>query len=204
MRKLLAGLICAAMFVAYLATPFVSAFQIRQAVRNGDVDLLENLVEWPQVRESLKSSIASLDRAKRENAMKHGMPQPSLWERIKAAAMPVDTLIDRYVTPAGVVQMNAARQTWKSVTASATAVKGSTSSTVASEAVDPIDSTELSRIERFVRFYKQVKRAEFLSLTKIELEVADRKVPERRYVGTMEFRGIGWKLTDLQVVGKGF
>jgi hypothetical protein len=204
MRKIVAGLICLTVFVAYLATPFVSAFQIRQAVRSGDVDLLENLVEWPQVRQSLKSSLATLDRAKRDNATKHGMPQPSLWERIKAAAMPVDTLIERYVTPAGVVQMNAARQTWKSVTASASAATSSSGHTLTADSVDPIDQADLPRVQRFVRFYKQVKRAEFLSLTKIELEVADRKVPERRYVGTMEFRGIGWKLTDLQVVGKGF
>ena len=58
--------------------------------------------------------------------------------------------------------------------------------------------------ERFVRFWQRVKRAEYQSLTRVELEIADRRVPERRYVGTMEFRGIGWKLTQLQVVGQGF
>jgi hypothetical protein len=202
MRKLVAVVLLLLAAVGYLATPFISAFQIRQAIRAGDAALLETLVEWPHVRASLKASLAEREREKK--ALAGDQPRPSLWQRIKAAAMPgslTDGLIDRYVTATGVIQMHQARATWKSLTKRDA---GSTVQTLSADALDAADAADRPAIERFVRFWQRIKRAEFKSLQQVELEIADRNVPERRYVGTMEFRGFGWKLTRLDVVGIGF
>lgn len=204
MRKVVAVALIIGAVAVYMLTPFLSAYQIRNAIRSGDTALLETLVEWPAVRESLKSSLAELDRQKAEHANRHGIPTPSLWSRIKAAATSgmADRMIDQYVTASGVVAMNEARAKWKSVTQS-DASPGVQA--LAGDAFDPAsDASDQSALQRFARFYQRVKRAEFKSPGVVELEVADRKVPERRYVGTMEFRGLGWKLTKLDVLGVGF
>lgn len=204
MRRLAAIVLVALAVGGYLLSPFLSAYQIRRAIKTGDTALLENLVEWPAVRDSLKLSLAEIDRLKAEASNRHGIPSPSLWSRIKAAATAgmADRMIDQYVTAGGVIQMHQARTTLRSVTgtgmpAGATAIAG--------DALDPsADDTTESAVTRFARFWSRIKRAEFKSPGLIELEIADRKVAERRYVGTMEFRGLGWKLTKLEINGVGF
>lgn len=206
MRKVVALAMVACALGVYLLTPFVSAYQIRQAIRSGDTGLLETLVEWPAVRESLKASLADIERKKTEHATRHGIPSPSLWSRIKAAATAgvAERMIDQYVTPTGVVEMHNARATLRSAANSVTATP-SGAEALAGDALDPsADPAGENAVARFLRFWSRVKRAEFKSPSLIELEVADRKVAERRYVGTMEFRGLGWKLTKLEVQGAGF
>ncbi len=206
MRLVVAVAMILAAVGSYLLTPFLSAYQIRQAIRSGDTGLLETLVEWPAVRDSLKTSLAEIERKKTEHATRHGIPAPSLWSRIKTAATAgvADRMIDQYVTASGVVDMHNARATLKSVTGgNVTPPAGAEA--LAGDALDPTaDPVGENAVSRFVRFWSRVKRAEFKSASLIELEVADRKVPERRYVGTMEFRGLGWKLTKLEIHGVGF
>jgi len=204
MRKLVAVVLVALAAGSYLLSPFLSAYQIRRAIKTGDTALLENLVEWPAVRDTLKSSLAELDRQKAEKSNRHGMPQPSLWSRIKAAATAgmADRMIDQYVTAGGVIQMHQARTALKSVTGTGLP-PGATA--IAGDALDPsADDSTGNAASRFLRFWSRIKRAEFKSPGLIELEVADRQVAERRYVGTMEFRGLGWKLTRLEIHGVGF
>lgn len=206
MRLVVAVAMILAAVGSYLLTPFLSAYQIRQAIRSGDTNLLETLVEWPAVRDSLKTSLAEIERKKTEHATRHGIPAPSLWSRIKTAATAgvADRMIDQYVTASGVVDMHNARATLKSVTRDSVAPPAGAEA-LAGDALDPTaDPAEENAVARFVRFWSRVKRAEFKSASLIELEVADRKVPERRYVGTMEFRGLGWKLTKLEIHGVGF
>jgi hypothetical protein len=66
----------------YIASPFVSAWFIREAVRNGNSDYLARAVEWPSVRETLKPSIVriALNLPDPEE-----QPQASsgLWQRLK-------------------------------------------------------------------------------------------------------------------------
>lgn len=204
MRRLAALGLVALVAGSYLLSPFLSAYQIRRAIKTGDAALLEHLVEWPAVRDTLKSSLAELDRQKAEMSNRHGVPQPSLWSRIKAAATAgmADRMIDQYVTASGVIQMHQARTTLKSATG-AGLPPGATA--IAGDALDPsADDSSDSALSRFARFWSRIKRAEFKAPGTIELEVADRQVAERRYVGTMEFRGLGWKLTRLEILGVGF
>lgn len=207
MRKFVALAMVAVAVGAYALTPFLSAYQIRQAIRSGDTGLLETLVEWPAVRDSLKSSLVEIERKKTEHATRHGIPSPSLWSRIKSAATAgvVERMIDQHVTASGVVDLHNARASLKSMTNTIAAAPAGGEASSGGDALDPAaDPADENAVARFVRFWSRVKRAEFRSPGLIELEVADRKVPERRYVGTMEFRGLGWKLTKLEVQGAGF
>ena len=56
-------------------------------------------------------------------------------------------------------------------------------------------------IDRLVAFYARIRRAVFHSLTRFEIEVADRHRPDRSYTGMLELKGLEWKLTGLTVSG---
>src|SRR5690606_9345236 len=87
-------------------------------------------------------------------------------------------------TPAGLPKLFHYRKTWDGAV-------GKTSD----------EEDRLGSVERVRRFYHRVIRAEFSSLTRVEIEVADRHAVGRRYVSVMELQGIEWKLTSLRSVG---
>ena len=58
-RSLFAVLGAVALAVAYIATPFVAAWSIREAMQNGNSDYLEHKIEWDRVRETLRESTHS-------------------------------------------------------------------------------------------------------------------------------------------------
>ena len=64
---------------------------------------------------------------------------------------------------------------------------------------EPDERLTLAWHERLQRFYARIKRAEFQSLTRVEIEMADRNVPERRYISVLELMGTDWKLVSLRV-----
>src|SRR5260370_620910 len=49
------------------------------------------------------------------------------------------------------------------------------------------------------RAWARVKRAEFTSLTSFEIDMEDKYDPTRLYLGKLELRSVGWKLTELRV-----
>ncbi len=60
-----------------------------------------------------------------------------------------------------------------------------------------------SVIDRFASFWKRLRRAVIHSPSKVVLEVEDKYNPGRSYIGTLELRGLDWKLTELTVAGAG-
>ncbi len=46
--------------VAYIATPFVAAWSIREAMQNGNSDYLERKIEWDSVRTTLRESLTQV------------------------------------------------------------------------------------------------------------------------------------------------
>ena len=113
MRKLILSILCLATLTAsYAIWPLASAFQIKQAIKTGDVATLERKVHWAPVRASLKASLAELSPAMQisgdESRLAQGQRMPSIWSRIKAAAAPMlaDRLIDTYVTAEGVTKLH--------------------------------------------------------------------------------------------------
>jgi Protein of unknown function (DUF2939) len=200
MRKLVKiAILGLGLFVAYVAWPFLSAYQIRQAVRGGDTTILAQKIEFPAVRASLKQSLAELAAAKAEADYAAGTPRPGMIARFKAWMTPsvVDRIVDQWVTPQGLPQAYNARDTWRNTVRPNLPV----------EPAPPLfaeASLDASPFERFAAFWRRVQRAAFLSMTEVEIEVADRFVPERRYIGRMELKGLDWKLTSLKVAGTGF
>ncbi|AHB48571.1 hypothetical protein W911_09515 [Hyphomicrobium nitrativorans NL23] len=177
----------AAFFLAagYIASPFVGAWFLREAIRNGDTAYLAERIEWQTVRETLRGSlmefatgpvpVASGDTA---------VTQRGLWQRIKAGLgrRAIDGMVDAYITPEGLPQLFNVRQFYRE----------SVSGQAAADAALPWP-------ERARLFWSRVKRAEFHSPTEFEIEMADRNDPTRHYVGLMKLRGLSWKLTELRV-----
>jgi Protein of unknown function (DUF2939) len=213
-------LVCIALSlgVGYAVSPIWMAMDLKRAVRQGDLETLETRVDWPSVRASLKASLAELERAREAESTARGLPRPSLWQRIKAAAAPAryaDTLVERYVTPDNVVRLAAAKGSFRAVLAR---VDRAVSSQVAPTLLAPdqlasgqavaeedgIADDTRPLVERAQRFWARLHRVQFLNLTTIELEVQDRRVAERRYISTLELKNLGWRVSSVRVVGVGF
>ena len=188
---------------AYMASPFVAAYNIRHAVKSGDSATLKRKIEWIGVRASLKSSLSDLQAQAATTSTDstiRGMPRPpSLWTRIKAIAAPVliESFVDRYVTPEGLSQAYAMRDTWRQT------MRPAIGGAVPKAALAG-DSPDATAVDRVLSFVNRIKRAVFVSPTIVELEVADHLTPERRYVSRLALEGLEWKLTSVRVVGAAF
>ncbi|MEW5963274.1 MAG: DUF2939 domain-containing protein [Pseudomonadota bacterium] len=190
MRRLVLGL-CGLLLVsgvAFAASPLVTAWLIREAVRTGDAAYLEHRIDWPAVKETLKVSLTryALKQPEPDAETTEPSRKPGLWQRFKSylGTRAVDKLVDNYATPTGLPQLFTYGRTYR------TAIKGE---------VDEAATAPLT--ERMRRFWSRVKRAEFKSLSEFEIELADKHDPERHYVGLLRLDGLGWKLVELHVQG---
>jgi hypothetical protein len=186
MRALLRiSLLAFLLAVAYVASPFLAAWNLREAVKAGNVEVVQGKVQWDTVRASLKASLARHPELFAEATTAGENVKPTLWQRIKASfgVTMMDRFIESYVTPEGLPKLFQYRQAWRDNVSGDTAYLA-----------------EMPRLERMKQFYDRIKRAEFQTVSKVEIEMQDRKKPERRYVSTMELIGFDWKLTALRVV----
>jgi len=180
---------------AYSATPFLAMWQIREALRAGDITTLERRVDWVSVRRSLKQSNGEVRAALAEYSQASGLPKPGIWSRIKSAAAPffADPLIDRYVTAEGAPQIYGWRQTWRQKVRPA--VGFSEPPTVL--AATPLAGTG---VDRAVSVARRVTRAAFVSPTRVEVEVRDRYKADRRWLAVLELNGWSWQLTEVHIL----
>jgi hypothetical protein len=183
-----------ALAAAYVAWPLSGALSIREAMRDGNVEVLNARVEWDSVRASLKSSLTP--EAIARLAEEPEAPKRSVWQSVKAAVAPrfADTVIDRYVTPENLPIFLGYRETYKGTIRPALGLK------------DPptvLSGTILAggSVDKGLSFWKRVRRAVFTSPRRVLLEVEDQYHVGRRYTGTMELRGFTWKLTGLSIAG---
>lgn len=186
MKKLLiAALALLLPALAYVASPFVTAWSIREAMRTGDAAYLEAKIEWPTVRETLRASLTEYAIGPTAVATSGAEPaKPGLWARIKnsLSRSAIDSMIRSYVTPEGLPQLFGARQFYReNISGDAAAVAA------------------LPWHERLKGFWSRIKRAEFHSPTEFEIEMADRNDPTRHYIGLLQLRGLEWKLTELRL-----
>jgi hypothetical protein len=179
--SLLAGLVA----VAYMGSPFVAAWNLREAVKAGNVEAVTSKVQWDTVRASLKASLAKHPELFAEATLAGENVKPTLWQRVKSTfgVTMIDRFIESYVTPEGLPKLFQYRQAWRDTMSGDAAEQG-----------------KIPRLDRMKQFYDRIKRAEFQTLTKVEIEMQDRKKPERRYVSTMELIDYSWKLTALRVI----
>lgn len=188
LRRLVLGLCCLLLVsgVAFAASPLVSAWLIREAVRTGDADYLEHRIEWPAVKETLKVSLMRYALKQPETDPAAPPRKPGLWQRFKTylGQRAVDKLVESYATPTGLPQLFTYGKTYRAALEAA-----------------PDEAESLSRLERMRRFWSRVKRAEFKSVSEFEIELADKHDPERHFVGLLRLDGFGWKLVALSVQG---
>lgn len=179
---------------AYVAWPLASALAIREAMRDGNVEVLNARVEWDSVRASLKSSLTPEAIARLADDPE--APKRSVWQSVKAAVAPrfADTVIDRYVTPENLPVFLGYRETYKGTIRPALGLK---------EPPTVLAGTLLAggSLDKGLSFWKRVRRAVFTSPRRVLLEVEDQYHAGRRYTGTMELRGFSWKLTGLSIAG---
>jgi hypothetical protein len=187
-------LILFAVTIGYWAWPLHAALQIREAMISGDSATLARRIEWDSVRTSLKASLSPETIARLE--ADPNAPQPSLWQRVKATVAPrmAGSVIDRYVTPDNLPVLLGYRRIWRGTIQPALGYQ---------EPPTVLAGTVLagSAIDRFASFWKRLRRAVIHSTAKVVVEVEDKYHPARSYVGTLELRGLQWKLTDLTVTG---
>ena len=95
----------------------------------------------------------------------------------------IDSFVERSVTPTGLPKMFEAKKAFNSK------VRG-----------EPDPEVSLTKFERFKQFWSRLQRAEFQSFTRLEIEVKDRRAPDRHYVSLLELKGLEWKMTELRVI----
>ena len=184
MKKILiaasAGLVLAA---SYIASPVVTAWFIREAIRTGNSTYLEAKLEWPTVRTTLRKSLTEYAVGP-TTIVAPGQAKPGFWRRIKDgfSRRAVDNMVDAYVNPQGLPQLFGMRQFYRENISGEAA------------ALDALPWHERAR-----GFWSRIKRAEFHSPAEFEIEMADRNDPSRHYVGLLKLRGFEWKLTELRL-----
>jgi hypothetical protein len=169
--------------LGYLASPFYAAWALREAIKSGDTATIKNMVVWDQVRDTLRTSIATQQKLLPEANELGEKVSPTMWQRLKTAfgSSMLDRFIDSYVTPEGLPQLFKYRKTWN------VSVKRE------------VDEDTLPFAERAKYFYRRIARAEFQSPTRLEIEMMDKATPDRRYITVMELHGFEWKLSGLRV-----
>lgn len=185
-RLTLATLVLTAVATAYVASPFVAAWSLREAIKAKDVPTIERKVAWDSVRASLRASLAGHAQLLPEVNAAGEAIKPTMWQRVKTAfgASMLDRFIETYVTAEGLPQLYSYRKTWRE--------------TVKGEPGEP--DADKPRLERFKAFIDRVEKAEFQSLTRVEVVVRDRNAADRSYLSRFELQGFEWRLTHLEVL----
>ncbi len=186
MTRLLFKFACvAALAVVYIAAPFITAWSIREAVRNGDSAYLERAIDWPSIRLTLTPSLTQLavSGTDSEDSLTHDQNPPSLWQRLKTYVSQgaVASAVETSITPEGLTRMFKLRKAYREY------ISG-----------DP-DDANLAVIERMRRAWARVKRAEFTSLTRFEVDMTDKLDETRLYLAKLELTGAGWIMKELRV-----
>jgi len=168
----------------YLISPFIAVWTLREAVRTGDVALLQRKVAWDSVRASLKQSLkteAQLVPQIAEAGM--GTPKPGLWKRIKnkIGAGMVDRFVDNTTTPTGLVQAYAARM------ADARAAKV------------PAATAEEHDLSRAASLISRIRAVDYPATGQFVITVADFEQPGRRFTGRFVLDNLEWRLVSLAI-----
>jgi len=170
-------------FIAYVSAPFVTAWSIREAVRNGNSAYLARAIEWDSVRTTLKPTLSRIALDLPDPTLA-AFNKPTLWQRFKAywGQGAVDSAVDSYLTPEGLTQLFQIRKAYR------TYVSGFDE-----------DANKPPLLERIKRTWARVKRAEFTSLATFEVDMLDKYDDTRMFLGKLELTSTGWKLTELRI-----
>ena len=181
-------------FALFAASPFATAWTLKEAIKSGNAPVINALVEWDSVRLSLRKSMTALalDRPMDFQAppdvsltQSSNAPKSGLWQRVKGyfGTAAVDRLINRYANAEGLPTLFTYGQAYKRY------VKG----------VEEPPKTMANLPERIREFWSRLRHVEFVTPTAFEIEMADKTDATRRFTGLFQFRDMRWKLTQLYV-----
>ena len=181
-RSIWAGLGCSMVAAAYLAVPFWTAWNIREAIKGNDSSYLENKIEWPTVRSSLRESLGKFAFSATGD-IKELPEKPSIWQKIKGyvGQGALDRFVETTITPTGMNGLFTMRKAYQASLG----------------APDPAQRPPIW--ERMRRVWSHVTRAEFASLARFEMDMIDKLSPDRTINCVLELRGFEWKMTELRV-----
>lgn len=109
MKKIVVGaaIVIAFVAVAYIGSPYLAVHNFVATARSGDVDQLESAVDFPRVRESVKSQLnASIAARMQSDPAMRGNPFAGLGMLLAPAL--VDRMVDTVVTADGIAAMTKA------------------------------------------------------------------------------------------------
>jgi hypothetical protein len=181
-------------FALYAASPFATALTLKEAIKSGNVAVIDALVEWDSVRLTLRRSMTALalDRpmdfqTPPETALTQSSnaPKAGLWGRMKSyfGTAAVERLVNRYANAEGLPTLFTYGQTYKRY------VVG----------VDEPPKTLVNLPQRMGEFWSRLRHVEFVTPVAFEIEMADTSDPSRRFTGLFQLRDMRWKLTELYV-----
>ncbi|MBB5017263.1 hypothetical protein HNQ59_000527 [Chitinivorax tropicus] len=103
MKKIIALGIAGSLVAYAIATPYIAVYQISDAAHKKDAEALSSHIDFPSVRQSIKSQInQNISNTLQENNLKDNLF--SELGMALAGAM-VDTLVESYVSPAGISKL---------------------------------------------------------------------------------------------------
>jgi hypothetical protein len=188
MRKFVIASVTALLLAAvYVASPLLTAWNLRRAMHTADADYLASAIAWDSVRETIKPSLVRLALGVPDPADADAA-KPGLWQRLKAAAgrSAIEHAVQSYVTPEGFPSLLSMGRTYRE------GLRGEQ---------EEKPGTPLG--ERVAQAWSRVLRAEFTGPTRFELAMSDKFAPERVYAGVLELVAdgwnSGWKLTELRI-----
>jgi hypothetical protein len=98
------GLVVVALVAAYFASPVLALHSMTEAAKAGDQAKLERLVDFPAVRDSLKSQLkAAMTRAFEQDPALQDNPLAAFGQLLMVGV--VDKAVDAYATPDAIAQM---------------------------------------------------------------------------------------------------
>jgi len=179
-RLVIAATVFSLLAAGYIASPFVTAWTIREAIKAGDSAYLEHKIEWPTVRASLKQSLGKFAFSA-SGDMTELPASPTLWQKIKTyvGQGALDRFVETTVTPTGMSGLLSLRKGYQA------ALTG--------------DDVKPPLLTRMRSVWSRVTRAEFHSFDRFEMDMIDKHAPERTIACVLERRGVEWKMTELRV-----
>lgn len=87
------------------ATPYITVYHLRSAAEQHDAQALSQYIEFPSVRESLKTQFNAVLMKQLQQTPLHDNPMAALGATF--AGLLVDKIVEAYVTPEGLTQLMA-------------------------------------------------------------------------------------------------
>jgi len=176
---------------AYVASPLLAAYQLRQAMQTGDAKTIERMVAWKSLRASVRSTVARNAKLLPVAKWVGRRVRPTMWQRIRSVFghSMLDRFVENYITPEGLPKLYRAKTRWHE------RFKKQAQPAVIQAGIVP---------EQVLRAWRRIKRAEFTSPLRFILEIEDRHVATRRIRSTfrlahVSLSGFDWQLSEISI-----